>query len=248
MRMSSRNAEQHKPVGRILRQVARPAPKPRKYELMIVVAPTITEDGLPAVVERVTGLIETQEGTVESSTHASPWGHRRLAYPIQNFRDAFYVLYYFDMAPRGIQELDRELRLDAAIIRHLIVKFDPLTVREMDLVGDEDNEDDSFAGTARAADDEPATTPAAAEEPDDDVEVEEPGGAEVDEPETADVAAEGPDGGAEAEEPDDEVAAEDAGDDAEDDDELETVEAVEAAEESAADAEDGPGEGEKDEE
>lgn len=123
--------------------MARPAPKPRKYEMMIVVAPTVTEDGLPAVVERVTGLIEAQEGAVESATHDNPWGHRRLAYPIQNFRDAFYVLYYFDMVPRGIQELDRELRLDEAIIRHLIVKFDPLMLRDFD--GDEEDEDEDAA-------------------------------------------------------------------------------------------------------
>ena len=118
-------------------------PKPRKYELMIVVAPTVTEDGLGAVIERVTGLIEAQEGTIESINHDSPWGHRRLAYPIQNFRDAFYVLYYFHVAPRGVTELDRELRLDEAIIRHLIVKFDPLTVRES-AVEDQDDSDDEL--------------------------------------------------------------------------------------------------------
>ncbi len=137
--------------------MARPAPKPRKYEMMIVVAPTVTEDGLPNVVERVNGLIEAQEGTIESFTHDSPWGHRRLAYPIQNFRDAFYVLYYFDAVPSAITELDRELRLDEAIIRHLIVKFDPLTVREID--GDEDEPEadetddssDDAAGEERAA-------------------------------------------------------------------------------------------------
>jgi small subunit ribosomal protein S6 len=152
MRMHSRTAEQHKPVGRILRQVARPAPKPRKYEMMIVVAPTVTEDGLPAVIERVTGLIETQDGAVESFTHDNPWGHRRLAYPIQNFRDAFYVLYYFDMAPRGVQELDRELRLDEAIIRHLIVKFDPLTVRHLEGESDDDEGADTEDASADTAD------------------------------------------------------------------------------------------------
>ncbi|MEZ4520274.1 MAG: 30S ribosomal protein S6 [Thermomicrobiales bacterium] len=133
--------------------MARPAPRPRKYEMMIVVAPTVTEDD-STVVERVTGLIEAQDGTIESFTHDSPWGHRRLAYPIQNFRDAFYVLYYFNIAPRAIAELDRELRLDDAIIRHLIVKFDPLADREGPADSD-DEDDDDFDGTEDTEDETP---------------------------------------------------------------------------------------------
>lgn len=134
--------------------VTRHAPKPRKYEMMIVVAPTVTEEGLPAVVERVNGLIESHNGTVESYTYDSPWGRRRLAYPIQKFRDAFYVLYYFDMEPRSVDDLDRDIRLDSTIIRHLIVKYDPLTERTGgDYVTDEDEDDEDGAAVA-ASDDE----------------------------------------------------------------------------------------------
>jgi small subunit ribosomal protein S6 len=154
---ATHDAERHKPVGRTLRKVARPAPKPRKYEMMIVVAPTVTEDGLPAVVERVSGMVEEQGGTIESVSHDSPWGHRRLAYPIQKFRDAFYVLFYFDCAPRGVAEIERELRLDAAVIRHLVVKFDPLSVRDSDGTGDE--QDDGPVGADEADTDTAASAP-----------------------------------------------------------------------------------------
>jgi small subunit ribosomal protein S6 len=114
--------------------------------MMIVVAPTVTEDGLPNVVERVTGYVETHGGTMESFTHDSPWGRRRLAYPIQNFRDAFYVLYYFHIEPRAVDELDREIRLDEAVIRHLIVRYDPLTERrgDVDQVVDDDSDDEDL--------------------------------------------------------------------------------------------------------
>lgn len=133
--------------------MARPAPHPRKYEMMIVVAPTVTEDGLPNVVERVTGYLEAHGGTIESFTHDSPWGRRRLAYPIQNFRDAFYVLYYFHIEPRAIDELDREIRLDDAIIRHLIVRYDPLTERVRDV--DEMDEDEDDVEAEEMPEDEP---------------------------------------------------------------------------------------------
>lgn len=102
---------------------------PRQYEMMILIAPTVTEEGLPAVVDRVAGLVTEQGGTVARYTYENPWGRRRLAYPIQNFNDAYYVLYYFTAPPAAIEELERLVRLDDVIIRHLIVKYDPLTER-----------------------------------------------------------------------------------------------------------------------
>lgn len=171
------------------------APRPRKYELMIVVAPTVTEDGLPAVVERVSDLIEAQDGAIESVTHDSPWGHRRLAYPIENFRDAFYVLYYFHAVPRAISELDRELRLDNVIIRHLIVKFDPLAYRH---VSDEDDED------AIDVEDQPAV--------------------EVDEEDDVVVASDSDDADTDTPDSDTDTAADDSGDDDDDSEEDDAVE------------------------
>ena len=198
--------------------------------MMIVVAPTVTEDGLPAVVERVTGFIETQEGSIESFTHDNPWGHRRLAYPIQNFRDAFYVLFYFNAAPRAIAELERELRLDAAIIRHLIVKFDPLTVR--------DGEDE---GEPEASDGEPATPAAAASTSEENEEA-----AESDAGESVSEAEEPEPEATETHEEDGDDGSDDSDDDGEDEAEAEEAEAEDGedeAEAEEAEAEDGEDEG-----
>ena len=109
--------------------MAKYAPEPRKYELMIVVTPTVGEEGLPAVIERVSGYVTDKGGAIESESHENPWGRRRLSYPIQNHQDAFYVLYYFTVEPRFIDELERDIRLDDLIIRHLIVRYDPMTER-----------------------------------------------------------------------------------------------------------------------
>lgn len=106
--------------------MARRSPDPRLYEMMIVVAPTVGEEGLPQVEERVSGYVATSGGSIETYTHDNPWGRRRLAYPIQKFQDAFYVLYYFESAPSAIDEIERELRLDEQIIRHLIIKYDAM--------------------------------------------------------------------------------------------------------------------------
>lgn len=99
----------------------------RDYEMMIVIAPTVGDEGLPAEVERVSGFIATVGGEVTATNHENPWGRRRLAYPINDHRDAFYVLYRFTAGATAIDELERELRLDDNVIRHLIVRYDQMT-------------------------------------------------------------------------------------------------------------------------
>jgi small subunit ribosomal protein S6 len=106
------------------------AADPRDYEMMLVVTPTVAEEGLPAVVERVSGYISTQGGTVDSAVHENPWGRRRLAYQINDHRDAFYVLYRFHAAAESIVEIEREIKLDEQIIRYLVVRYDEMTEHE----------------------------------------------------------------------------------------------------------------------
>ncbi len=106
------------------------ASEPRDYEMMIVITPTVGEEGLPAEIERVSGYITGQGGTVSSTINENPWGRRRLAYPINDHRDAFYVLYRFIARPEAIVEIEREMKLDEALIRYLVVRYDEMTEHE----------------------------------------------------------------------------------------------------------------------
>ena len=98
--------------------------------MMLVVAPTVTDEGLPAVIERVSGYVTAHGGTVDSTTHENPWGRRRLAYPIEDHRDAFYVLYRFHAQAGAIEEIERDLKLDEQVIRYLLVRYDEMTEHE----------------------------------------------------------------------------------------------------------------------
>lgn len=133
----------------------------RLYEMMIIVAPTVADEGLQPVIERVSGYIATQNGAVATTKFDNPWGRRRLAYPINDFRDAFYVLFTFDAGPSAIAEIDRDLKLDEQVIRHLIVRYDELTEHE------ERQPRHAGDGAPRrsAAPEQPAS-PALADEPD----------------------------------------------------------------------------------
>lgn len=89
----------------------------RRYELMLLFRPDLEDDKLQSAVEKVTRAIVNGGGTL---TKVSPWGKRRLAYPIQHFREASYFLLHFDIAPSAIREIERGLLISEEILRHLV--------------------------------------------------------------------------------------------------------------------------------
>ncbi len=97
----------------------------RTYEMMAVFAPDIPEDQMPASLERVSGYVTTAGGEVTELVTTSPWGRRRLAYEILKYRDGFYALYHLNLPPEGINDMERDLKLDAQVIRHLITSYEP---------------------------------------------------------------------------------------------------------------------------
>ena len=52
------------------------------------------------------------------------WGKRRLAYPINDLNDGYYVLMTFSAKPEFPRELDRILRITDGVMRSLIVSKD----------------------------------------------------------------------------------------------------------------------------
>jgi small subunit ribosomal protein S6 len=50
------------------------------------------------------------------------WGRRGLAYPIKGFREGSFVVYYLDMDPSKVKEIDGQLKIMKGVLRHLVVK------------------------------------------------------------------------------------------------------------------------------
>jgi small subunit ribosomal protein S6 len=89
---------------------------------MLLFRPDLEDDQLQAAVERVTRAIVNAGGGLAK---ISPWGKRRLAYPIQRHRDASYFLIHFDIEPAAVREIERGLLISEEILRHLIVVLEP---------------------------------------------------------------------------------------------------------------------------
>ena len=88
-----------------------------KYEVLYVIDPAVGEEGIAALVEKFKALVEGN-GTI---TSVDEWGKRRLAYPINDLMEGYYVLMTFDAKPDLPAELDRVFKITEGILRSLII-------------------------------------------------------------------------------------------------------------------------------
>jgi len=93
----------------------------RAYELGIIIPSNVVEQETQAVIDQIKGWITDFGGEV---TKVDYWGRRRLAYPIQDFREGYYVFFYMDFPGNNVPELERNLLLNDQVIRHLVVRVE----------------------------------------------------------------------------------------------------------------------------
>ena len=86
------------------------------YEVLYIINPSLGEEATAELVAKFKALVETK-GTV---TEIDEWGKRRLAYPINDIEEGYYVLMTFTAAPELPAELDRQMRINVNIMRSLI--------------------------------------------------------------------------------------------------------------------------------
>ncbi len=91
------------------------------YELVYIVRPTVDEQALAAVNERVDKFVAGNGGEI---TRRDDWGKRRLAYPISKFTEGFYSVLQLNLPPTAVRELERSLKLTEEVLRYLVVRLD----------------------------------------------------------------------------------------------------------------------------
>ena len=87
------------------------------YEVVFILNPNLSEEDTAALVTKFKSLVE-QNGTL---AEVNEWGKRRLAYPIDDLNEGYYVLMTFSSAPAFPAELDRVLKITDNVMRSMIV-------------------------------------------------------------------------------------------------------------------------------
>jgi small subunit ribosomal protein S6 len=91
----------------------------RRYELMLVLRPDVPDDRSQAVIDRLTRQITAAGGQI---TKVAPWGRRRLAYPIDRFREGSYHIVLFHAPAEAMTELEHTLLIIEEVLRHLVTR------------------------------------------------------------------------------------------------------------------------------
>ena len=93
----------------------------RTYELLVLVRPDFDDEKIASIIARYSEIIANMEGTIIA---AEKWAKRRLAYEINRIREGIYLIFVFKGTPELSDELDRLLKIDQEIMRHMIVRID----------------------------------------------------------------------------------------------------------------------------
>ena len=90
------------------------------YETVFIADLSLGDDAVAALVQKFINLI-AENGTI---TETSEWGKRKLAYPINDLTEGYYVLVNFSSNTEFPKELDRVYRITSGILRTIIIKKD----------------------------------------------------------------------------------------------------------------------------
>lgn len=108
----------------------------KDYECAVIFAPTLAAETLAGATKRYADIISAQGGRV---TAIDDWGKRSLAYEINFHREGYYCFYRFQGGQEVLAELNRQLRIDENVIRHMIVR-DELKGRPIEKMTEETTE------------------------------------------------------------------------------------------------------------
>ena len=87
------------------------------YEAVYILDADLGEEATAALVAKFKNLVESN-GTL---AEVDEWGKRRLAYPINDLNEGYYVLMTFTADAAFPAELDRVLRITDGVMRSMIV-------------------------------------------------------------------------------------------------------------------------------
>lgn len=91
------------------------------YECLFVVDVTGGDEAVKTTVDKFVGMItDNSEKVIE----VAQWGKRRLAYPINDKPEGYYVVVTFKSAPEFPAELRRLLSIDESVMREVTIRLE----------------------------------------------------------------------------------------------------------------------------
>ena len=93
------------------------------YENTIIAKQDLAEKELKTIIEKYNEVINSSSGKV---IKIEEWGLLNLASKIKNYKKGFYIHYKFEGNSKTLSEVEKKIKVDSTIIRHLTVKYKKL--------------------------------------------------------------------------------------------------------------------------
>jgi small subunit ribosomal protein S6 len=93
----------------------------RQYEMMVILDPEIEERTVAPSLDKYLSVVTAAGGSVDK---VDIWGRRRLSFEIKKKSEGIYAVVDFTASPDTAKELDRQLRLNEAVLRTKILRPD----------------------------------------------------------------------------------------------------------------------------
>jgi len=90
----------------------------QKYEIMYILKATLEEEARKEAIAKLHATLTDNGATLRD---VKEWGIRDLAYPIKDELKGFYAVIKITSEPKAIHEFDRLAKINAHVLRHLIV-------------------------------------------------------------------------------------------------------------------------------
>ena len=92
-----------------------------KYELMLIISPTLTEEERTSTMTELKDLLSLNSANITSE---EIWGERKMAYKINGTLKGYYILFNLELDGTKLKEMNKTINLMKNIWRYMFVKLE----------------------------------------------------------------------------------------------------------------------------
>ena len=93
----------------------------KKYEIMYILKANLEDAVRQETIDGLHSIITSHEGTIDN---VGEWGIKEFAYEINKETKGYYMVITVTANNEGIAEFDRLIRINANVVRHMIIKLE----------------------------------------------------------------------------------------------------------------------------
>ncbi len=108
----------------------------KKYQIILIFPPILKPEELEQTIEKIKQYIIKKEGifSKEKKENISSAQLKKLSYPINKYKEAFYLTLNFSILPKDIKLINQELNMKDNILRHIITIQDKVKIQSKEII------------------------------------------------------------------------------------------------------------------